>query len=62
VEELSKNVADALHSAEAAEYRINTLLGPLAAAETSESDEIPEPPAPESESPEPASSTPDVKT
>ena len=46
VEELSKNVADALHSAEAAEYRINTLLGPLAASETVESDEIPEPPAP----------------
>ena len=62
VEELSKNVADALHSAEAAEYRINTLLGPLAASETVESDEIPEPPAPESESAEPASSKPDVKT
>ena len=32
VEELSKTVAAALHSAEAAGYRVNTLLGPLAAA------------------------------
>jgi hypothetical protein len=62
VEELSKNVADALHSAEAAEYRINTLLGPHAASETGESDETPKPTAPESESAEPASSKPDVKT
>jgi hypothetical protein len=62
VEELSKNVADALHSAEAAEYRINTLLGPHAASETGESDEAPKPTAPESESAEPASSKPDVKT
>jgi len=62
VEELSKNVANALHSAEAAEYRINTLLGPLAASETGESDETAEPPAPESEPTEPAASAPDVKT
>jgi hypothetical protein len=65
VEELSKNVADALHSAEAAEYRINTLLGPHAASETGESDEVPEPPAPESESPEPSepvAPAPNVKT
>jgi len=54
VEELSKTVADALHSAEAAEYRINTLLGPLASSETGESDEIAEPPAPENEPTEPA--------
>ncbi len=44
-EELSKTVAAALHSAEAAGYRVNTLLGPLAVPETVES------PAPE---PEPA--------
>jgi glycosidase len=62
VEELSKNVANALHSAGAAEYRINTLLGPLAASETGESDESAEPPAPESEPTEPAASAPDVKT
>ncbi len=37
VEELSKTVANALHSAETAEYRINALLGPLAAAEVDES-------------------------
>jgi len=47
VEELSKTVANALHSAEAAEYRINTLLGPLAAAEVDEAEESAESPAPD---------------
>jgi hypothetical protein len=36
-EELSRTVATALNSAEAADYRINTLLGPLAETETGES-------------------------
>lgn len=36
-EELSRTVATALNSAEAAGYRINTLLGPLAESETDES-------------------------
>jgi hypothetical protein len=49
VEELSQTVANALHSAEAAEYRINTLLGPLAASEKSESEEVSESLTPESE-------------
>jgi glycosidase len=62
VEELSKTVANALHSAEAAEYRFNTLLGPLAASETGESEEAAQPPAPESEPAEPAASAPDEKT
>jgi hypothetical protein len=53
VEELSETVANALNSAEAAGYRINTLLGPLAAPESGESGEVGEPPAPE---PEPAES------
>jgi glycosidase len=48
-EDLSKTVAAALHSVEAAGYRVNTLLGPLAAAETGDS------PAPE---PEPGDSNP----
>jgi glycosidase len=43
VEELSQTVAAALLSAEAAGYRVDTLLGPLAAAESGES------PAPEPE-------------
>ena len=60
VEELSKTVANALHSAEAAEYRINTLLGPLAAPETGESDESAASPAPDSESAESTSPTPSV--
>jgi hypothetical protein len=59
---LSKTVANALHSAEAAEYRFNTLLGPLAASETGESEEAAQPPAPESEPAEPAASAPDEKT
>jgi glycosidase len=63
VEELSKTVATALSSAEAAGYRIDTLLGPLASAETGESGETTESPAPEStepgENPAPA---PDAQT
>jgi hypothetical protein len=62
VEELSKTVATALHSAEAAGYRINTLLGPLAAAETAETDESAETPAPESEPTETAASAPASET
>jgi hypothetical protein len=53
VEELSKTVATALASAEAAGYRIDTLLGSLASAETGESGETTESPVPESESTEP---------
>ncbi|MGD0480536.1 MAG: alpha-amylase family glycosyl hydrolase [Terracidiphilus sp.] len=49
VEELSKTVGTALSSAEAAGYRIDALLGPLAASETGESEEVSESPAPESE-------------
>jgi hypothetical protein len=49
VEELSKTVGTALSSAAAAGYRIDTLLGPLAASETGESEEVSESPAPESE-------------
>ena len=56
VEELSTAVAAALASAETAGYRIDTLLGPLAAAEVDES------PAPESVPAEPAASVPDVET
>jgi glycosidase len=48
VEELSNTVATALTSAEAAGYRIDTLLGPLAATEAGAFDETTEPPAPES--------------
>lgn len=48
-EELSQTVAAALHSAETAGYRVNTLLGPLAVPETVES------PAPE---PEPGDASP----
>jgi hypothetical protein len=50
---LSKTVANALASAAAAGYRVDTLLGPLAALETRESDETGESPAPESEPAEP---------
>ncbi len=49
VEALSKTVAAALHSAEAVGYRVNSLLGPLAAAGAAES------PAPE---PEPGDASP----
>jgi hypothetical protein len=59
---LSETVANALHSAEAAEYRINTLLGPLAASETGESDKTVESPAPESEPTEPSASAPEMET
>jgi hypothetical protein len=62
VEELSRTVATALHSAGAAGYRINTLLGPLAAAEsdgTAETTETAETPAPE---PGPAASAPDTES
>jgi len=65
VKELSKTVATALSSAEAAGYRINTLLGSLAASETVVSDETAESPALESEPPEltpPAASAPDAET
>jgi glycosidase len=65
VEELSKTVATALSSAEAAAYRINTLLGPLAASETEETAESIESPAPESETaepPEPTAPAPDAET
>jgi hypothetical protein len=65
VEELSRNVANALHSAEAAEYRINTLLGPLAASEKDELEEVSESLAPESELAEttpPAASAPHAET
>ena len=62
VAELSETVANALHSAEAAEYRINTLLGPLAASETGESDKTVESPAPESEPTEPSASAPEMET
>jgi hypothetical protein len=53
VEQLSKTVAIALSSAEAAGYRINTLLGPLAASEMDEIDETGGSPALESEPAEP---------
>jgi len=59
--ELSELVANALHSAEAADYRINTLLGPLAVPETSESDESAEASNPESESTEPTTPVPGAK-
>jgi hypothetical protein len=65
VEELSKTVATALSSAEAAAYRINTLLGPLAASETEETAESIESPAPESETaepPQPTAPAPDAET
>jgi hypothetical protein len=52
VEELSKTVATALHSAEAAGYRIETLLGPLAAVETGATSK--------SSAPEPEPDDPDV--
>jgi hypothetical protein len=55
VQGLGESVATALSSAEAAGYRVDTLLGPLAASETSESVERSESPAPESE---PAESAP----
>jgi hypothetical protein len=67
VKELSKTVANALASAEAAGYRVDTLLGPLATSKTGESDERDESPAPESEPDEPtepspsAASAPDPK-
>jgi hypothetical protein len=65
VEELSETVANALNSAEAAGYRINTLLGPLAAPESGESGEVGESPAPDpelAESGEPSAHAPDAET
>ncbi|MGA3133465.1 MAG: alpha-amylase family glycosyl hydrolase [Terracidiphilus sp.] len=53
VEELSKTVATALHAAEAASYRVGTLLGPLATAETVEVSETAKSPAPEPEPDDP---------
>jgi glycosidase len=53
VEQLSKTVATTLSSAEAASYRVDTLLGPLAASETAEIDETGGSPALESEPAEP---------
>jgi len=47
VEELSKTVATALHAAETAGYRVETLLGPLAARETCEVSKTAKSPAPE---------------
>jgi hypothetical protein len=61
VEELSKTVATALHSAEAAGYRINTLLGPLATPETGETGETPEPESDLDELAPPAESAPDAE-
>jgi hypothetical protein len=61
VDELSRNVANALHSAEAAEYRINTLLGPLAASEKDKLEEVSESLAPESE-PDETDATTDAGT
>ncbi len=58
VEELSKTVAHALASAETAGYRIDTLLGPLAAAEGNETGESP---ASESETAEPAANVPNAE-
>jgi hypothetical protein len=62
VEELSKNVADALSSAEDAGYRIDRLLGPLASAETGETGEAAAPEAEPVESSHPATSAPDKKS
>jgi glycosidase len=61
VEDLSKTVANALHSAEAADYRINTLLGPLAVANGGETADTAESPAPESGPGEPTASAPDAE-
>jgi hypothetical protein len=62
VERLAESVATALDSAAAAGYRINTLLGPLAASEKGESDDVDESSASEHEPTEPDASAPDVKS
>ena len=60
VEELSKTVAAALHSAEAADYRIDYTAGSACRAGIRRTDESAEPPAPESEPAEPAASAPEA--